>query len=194
MSYGPTETVPNNVLLFSGHMIDAPGRSPPRFPPDKEAVAATAIADTILKIGAGPQDIGICGAACGGDLLFAEACRANGISVELYIPFDEPTFLASSVDFAKADWHDRYLSARSAADLHVMPDELGPLPPGENAYERNNRWMLEAAARFGDDKIAAICLWNGQAGDGPGGARHFLHETRRRTARVYWLDTTRLWD
>ena len=75
-----------------------------------------------------------------------------------------------------------------------MPDELGPLPAGENAYERNNRWMLKSAARFGDDKIAFISLWNGQGGDGPGGAHHLMEEARRKTARIYWLDTRKLWD
>ena len=185
---------PRKVVLFSGHMIDAPDRKPPRFPPDKEAVAAAAIANTIADIGACPGDLGICGAACGGDLLFAEACLARGMSVELYIPFDEPTFLANSVDFAAADWHNRYLAAKSTETLHVMPDELGPLPQGEHPYERNNRWMLDSAARFGDEKIALICLWNGQGGDGPGGARHFMDEARRKTTRIHWLDTRELWD
>ena len=31
------------VLLFTGHMIDAPGREKPRFPPDQEEVARQAI-------------------------------------------------------------------------------------------------------------------------------------------------------
>lgn len=175
-------------------MIDASDRKQPRFPPDKEAEAAAAIANTIAEIGAGPEDLGICGAACGGDLLFAEACLAKGMSVELYIPFDESTFLANSVDFADADWHNRYLAAKSTGTLHVMPNELDPLPQGENPYERNNRWMLDSAARFGDEKIAFICLWNGQGGDGRGGAQHFMEEARRKTTRIYWLDTRRLWN
>jgi hypothetical protein len=114
--------------------------------------------------------------------------------LEIYIPFDEPTFLANSVDFASGKWHDRYLAAKSRATLHVMPDELGPLLADENAYERNNRWMLQSAARFGDKKIAFISLWNGQGGDGPGGAHHLMEEARRKTARIYWLDTRKLWD
>ena len=32
--------VPRQVLLFSGHMVDAPGRTEPRFPPMLEAAAA----------------------------------------------------------------------------------------------------------------------------------------------------------
>jgi len=194
MSPVQADKPPNNAVIFSGHMIDAPDRKTPRFPPDKESVAAAAIANTLAEIGTERGDLAICGGACGGDLLFAEACLARGMRLELYIPFDEPTFLANSVDFANADWRDRYLAARSKATLHVMPDELGPLTVGENPYERNNRWMLESAARFGDEKIAFISLWNGQGGDGPGGAHHFMEEARRKTARTYWLDTRKLWD
>jgi len=113
--------------------------------------------------------------------------------LKIYIPFDEPTFLVDSVDFAGDRWHQRYLEAKSKAALHVMPVELGELPVGENAYKRVNRWMLEAAARFGGDRMAFICLWNDQGGDGPSDAQHPMEEARRRTARIYWLDTRQLW-
>jgi len=185
---------PQSVFLFSGHMIDAPARKVPRFPPDKEPVAAAAIAKTLAEIGVTQGDLAICGGACGGDLLFAEACLARDMRLEIYIPFDEPTFLANSVDFANADWHNRYLATKSKATLHVMPDELGPLPADENPYERNNRWMLDSAARFGADKIVLICLWNGQGGDAPGGTQQFMHEASRRTKRIFWLDTRDLWN
>ena len=184
---------PNGVVLFSGHMIDARDRKAPRFPPDKEPVAAAAIAKTLAEIGVTPGDLAICGGACGGDLLFAEACLAREMTVELYIPFDEPTFVANSVDFADAGWHERYLAVKSRAVLHVMPDERGPPADDENPYERNNRWMLESAARFGGSKIAFVALWNGEGGDGPGGTQHFMDEARRKTERIYWLDTRKLW-
>lgn len=183
-----------SVVLFSGHMIDDPSRGTRRFPPEKEPVAAAAIASTLTAIGAGSRDLAICGGACGGDLLFAEAGLARDMRLEIYIPFDEPTFLANSVDFAGGDWHDRYLAVKGKATLHIAPDELGPLGEGENAYERNNQWMLDSAARFGSTNIAFICLWNGQGGDGPGGAQHLMEEARRKTSRIYWLDTRKLWD
>ena len=193
MSADRASTPPRFVLLFSGHMIDAPGRKAPRFPADKELIARDAIVDTLTKIGAGPLDLAICGAACGGDLLFAEACLDLGMRLELYIPFDQPTFLANSVDFAGSIWRERFLAATSRSVLNVMPEQLGPLPPGQDPYERNNLWMLEAAARFGTEKMIFICLWNGEGGDGPGGARHFMEEAGRKTAPLYWLDTRKLW-
>jgi hypothetical protein len=194
MSPAHTAESPKNVVLFTGHMIDATDRKTPRFPADKESAAAAAIAKTLADIGVARGDLAICGGACGGDLLFAEACLARGTMMELYIPFDEPTFLANSVDFANADWHERYMAAKSRAALHIMPNELGPLPEGDNPYERNNRWMLEAAARFGGEMMAFIALWNGQGGDGPGGAQHLMEQARQKTARIYWLDTRKLWD
>jgi hypothetical protein len=175
-------------------MIDAPDRKTPRFPASQAPAAAASIAEALARIGATADDLAICGGACGGDLLFAEACLSRDMRLEIYLPFEEPSFLATSVDFAGGHWHELYLAVKSRAALHVMPDELGPLPDGDNAYERNNQWMLARAARFGGDKIAFICLWDGQGGDGPGGARHLMNEARRKTTRIHWLDTTKLWD
>ena len=181
------------VALFSGHMIDAPGREKPRFPPDKEPIAARAIAEALADLRLGPADLAICGGACGGDLLFAEAALARGTRLELYIPFDEPTFLEKSVDFADRDWRPRYFAAKARAVLHVAPGELGPIREGEDAYERNNSWMLDSALRFGADTVYFLCLWNGEGGDGPGGTRHMMDEVRNRGGRTRRLDTTKLW-
>ena len=185
---------PRKIALFSGHMIDAPRREKPRFPPDKEPIAARALAEALADLGVGPADLAICGAACGGDLLFVEAALARGVRLELYIPFDEPTFLEKSVDFADQDWGARYCAAKSSAVLHVAPSELGPIREGEDAYERHNRWMLDSALRFGADKVDFVCLWNGEGGDGPGGTRHMMDAVRNRGGRTRWLDTTKLWD
>ena len=184
---------PHKVVLFSGHMIDAPDRVKPRFPPDKEPLAARAIASALADLEVGPGDLCICGGACGGDLLFAEAAIARGAQLELYIPFEEPTFLEKSVDFADKDWRARFLAAKARADLHVAPRELGPIAEGDDPYERNNRWMLDQASRFGADKVDFICLWNGEGGDGPGGTKHMMEEVRDRGGRTHWLDTTKLW-
>jgi hypothetical protein len=190
----PNEGAPRKAVLFSGHMIDAPGREKPRFPPDKEPVAARAIASALADLDIGPRDLCICGGACGGDLLFAEAALARAARLELYIPFDEPTFLAQSVDFAGDDWRARFFKAKARAALHVLPFERGPTPAGEDPYERNNLRMLEAASRFGPDKVDFVCLWNGQSGDGPGGAQHMMREVQKAGGRAHWLDTRKLWD
>jgi hypothetical protein len=189
----PTGVVPQKIFLFSGHMIDAATRSNPRFPPDKVPVAAAEISKTLDQTHAGRADLAICGGACGGDLLFAEAALARNLMLELYIPFSEDEFLANSVDFADADWRSRFFAAKSRASLHVTPDELGPLAMDEDPYERNNLHMLDAAMRFGSDKLDFICLWNGEGGDGPGGTQHLMQEVQSKGGRTHWLNTTKLW-
>ena len=188
-----TDTEPRKVLLFSGHMIDAPDRKAPRFPPDKQSVARAAIAALLAQLDAGPQDLAISSAACGGDLLFAEAALARGTRLELYLPFDLATFARESVDFAGGDWHARFKAACAASRLHLMPAERGALAAGANPYVLNNLWMLEAASRWGAEKVDVVCLWNGQGGDGPGGTQHLMDQVRRQRGRAHWLDTSRLW-
>src|SRR5262245_50825766 len=92
----------DRVFLFSGHMIDAKDRSKPRFPPDREPIAASAIAAALDEFGAIAESLGITEGACGGDLLFAEAMLARGARLELRLPFDEVPFLRESVAFEKA--------------------------------------------------------------------------------------------
>jgi tetratricopeptide (TPR) repeat protein len=187
--------VPRRFLLFSGHMIDAPGRLEPRFPPDKEPIAARAISEKLSQLGAGQEDLGLCGGACGGDLLFAEAALKLGLRLEIRIPFAEPTFLQESITFAGEHWRERYYAVRKnpLTRLLIMPDELGPTPDNVNPYERNNVWQLYSALARGPEKVNFICLWNRKGGDGPGGTKHMYEEVNNRSGLVYVLDTTTLW-
>jgi len=186
---------PGRVYLFSGHMIDRPGRTPPRFPADKEAIAAQAIADRLDALKAGPGDLAICGGACGGDTLFAEACLARGLRLQIHIQYGEPEFLQASVAFAGDGWLDRYdaLKANPNTSVRVQPDDLGPVPKGGNPYVRNNLWQLYTAMSHGPEKVRFISLWDGQAGDGPGGTRNMVETVENHAGRTYILDTKALW-
>jgi tetratricopeptide (TPR) repeat protein len=191
---------PSAVFLFSGHMIDAPGRKPPRFPDGKEPVdakeiAAKEIAAKLDDLGAGEQDLALCGGACGGDLLFAEACLKRNLRLEVRIPFEEPTFLRESVTFAGDEWLKRFydVKANPNTTLLVMPEELGPTHRAANPYARNNLWQLYSALSRGPDKVRFICLWNRQGGDGPGGTEDMHNEVLKHSGHVYVLDTNVLW-
>jgi hypothetical protein len=194
MDVTTADRVPNKVLLFSGHMIDAQDRDKPRFPPDQEPAARLAIATLLAQLDAGPLDLVVCSGACGGDLLFAEAALLRGAALEIYLPFEPEVFAKESVDFAGDNWHLRFEAACAASSLHLMPQEGGPLKAGEDSYEQVNLWMLDAASRFGAEKVDFICLWDGQGGDGPGGTQHLMQEVKRRNGRIHWLDTTQLWE
>jgi tetratricopeptide (TPR) repeat protein len=186
---------PRFVFLFSGHMVDAPGRPEPRFPPDKEDVAAAAIDAKLTELGAGEVDLALCGGACGGDLLFAEACLRRGLPLEVRIPFEEPVFLTKSVRFADKRWQERYFEVKNKAKtkLLIMPDELGASPAGVDPYARNNLWQLYSALAWGPEKTRFVCLWNRKGGDGPGGTQHMYETVIKHAGQVYVLDATTLW-
>jgi hypothetical protein len=187
---------PRQVLLFSGHLVDAPGRSPPRFPSSKVPAAATQLAQVLAELDAGPQDLALSQAAAGGDLLFIEACIARGVRCEVLLPFRQAEFIAQSIAPVSdaAQWQQRYLAAlqKLQQPVRCMPDALGLTPAGRNAYERCNRWLLASAVAHGADKVRFICLWNGGGGDGPGGTQHMHDEVQRRGGRVWWIDTRTL--
>src|SRR5262249_61602607 len=79
------DAAPRKVLLFSGHMIDAPGRRQARFPANKEPIAADAIAKALVQIDSGPRDLAICGGGGGGGFLFSESFPARRARLEIYI-------------------------------------------------------------------------------------------------------------
>ena len=70
-------------------MIDSPERTEKRFPNDKKyiEIAANAIATKLDQLGAKKDDLALCSGACGGDLLFADACLERDLNLEIRIPF-----------------------------------------------------------------------------------------------------------
>ena len=188
---------PRQVLLFSGHMMDVPDRKTPRFPPDKEDVAAQAIGAGLDQLGAGSEDLAFSQAAAGGDLLFIEACQKRGVRCQVLLPLIEPEFFQRSIlpSAGGEKWRDRFYAMKSklTMPIRIMPDELGPLQKGVDPFERCNLWLLYSALACGIDKVQFVTLWNGGGGDGPGGTAHMYNEVKKRTGRVTWLDTRKLW-
>ncbi|MEK8030565.1 tetratricopeptide repeat protein [Ideonella sp. DXS29W] len=188
--------VPRQVLLFSGHMVDAPGRPQARFPAAHEGEAARRIGAALDELGADARDLALCQCAAGGDLLFLEAAQARGVRCQVMLPQAEPDYIQRSIlpSTDGARWRDRWFAVRAAlADPpRVLPDELGPGPRGQSAYVRCNDWLMNTALAWGPDKTRFVCLWNGSGGDGPGGTQHLMDEVQRRTGRVQWIDTRTL--
>lgn len=181
------DAAPRLVFLFSGHMIDAPGRKIARFPLQSEPLVTQAIADLMAQLDAGPADLAICGGACGGDLIFAEAALSRGSRVQLYLPFDEPTFLARCVDIAGMSWRARFEAVKSRAALDCLTQTLQYAESDDLAFERNNVRMLESALRYDPQKLQFIALWDGRPGDGPGGTQHMVESVRRSGARCHMV-------
>jgi len=192
---------PARVLLFTGHMIDAPDRTSPRFPATAaaETAARQMIRDSIQEERSHEAGVivGIGGGACGGDILFHELCEELGIESQLFLALPQGAFSATSVQHAGKNWVERYntLCAR------VRPRVLGEtkdltvwlrLKPEYGIWQRNSLWMLFNALALDAKSLTLIALWDGGAADGPGGTKDLVTQVRERGHKVDRLPAERL--
>lgn len=184
--------VPRQVLLFAGHMVDAPGRTVPRFPARLVGAVEQRIGAALDELGAGPGDLGLSQAAAGGDLLFLDASLARGVHCRVLLPQAAPAFVAHSVlpSVDGARWQARFeaVRARLPEPMQVMDEVLGPTAPGVNRWVRAADWLLASALEGGAAKLSFVCVWDGGGGDGPGGTAHMVDEVQRQGGRVRWID------
>ena len=188
----PSCLQPRRVILFSGHMIDAPGRAEPRFPPALAPAAAARIAAALDRLEAGPLALGLTQGAAGGDLLFAEAAQARALPLLFLQPFGEDEFIARSVRPVSEgeQWVARYrtVAARLASPPRAMPPAAAVAEAAYNPFERCNRWLLDTALACGGDRVWLLCLWDGRRGDGAGGTAHMVEEVSRHRGHVLHID------
>jgi len=198
------------VLIFTGHMIDAPGRAKPRFPADKEAIARQKIKEAVeaeMRIGEGVA-FGIAGGASGGDIIFQEVCFELGVPMHLYLALPSGLYVNASVRKAGANWVQRFRDlytrlsnqglVRVLSQMEDEPkDEKEYLPawlrskPNYNIWQRNNLWMLHnALTAGGDDCVTLISIWDCEpTGDGPGGTSDLVQKVERRGAKAIIINT-----
>jgi hypothetical protein len=186
--------LPRQVLLFSGHGVDFPERSKPRFSADKVPAAAQRIAEALDEIGAGQGDLALSQAAAGGDLLFLDACLQRSVRCQVLLPLGELEFVSNSVLVHGTQWRDQYFEMKASLSdpILLMPDELGPTAKEDNPYARCNLRMLDSALRWGAERVHFICIWDGSGGDGPGGVAYMLDYVRRHGGQVTWIDARTL--
>lgn len=197
MSSGARATAPpRQAILFSGHMVDAPDRPLPRFPPALVDAAARRIDAALAALDAGPRDLAFTQGAAGGDLLFAEACLGRGVPLRLLLPLAEPEFVTRSLLPVSdgAAWLARFRAVveRIGSAPSEAPQVLGALGDGEDPFVRGNLWLLDSARAAGAERLCCVCLWDGGGGDGPGGTRHLVEAVAAAGGSVVRIDTASL--
>lgn len=188
----------NKVVVSSGHMIDRPNRKKPRFPPRKESIVAQHIESQLQTWSIGAKDLAICGGACGGDILFAEACTKLGATVRLYIPLPETEFLTRSVriENTNTNWEERYLklSNHPQVSKYYQQDYQGELPEDISVFARNNLWIIDTATQIASSgNLFALLVWDEKpTGDAPGGTSDFAHKIQERGGHIAIINPTKL--
>ena len=198
-STGQVQEPPPHVILFTGHRIDAPGRSTPRFPAAKEKQARGMISAAVAKEKekANGRIIGLTGGACGGDILFHEVCEELSIPSHMYLVLPKNEYIKASVADGGPEWVERFnrlydkLKPKILSDSDRLPRWLRA-KKDYNIWQRSNLWMLHNALAVSQDHLTLIALWNGATGDGPGGTEDMVARAKDRGARFIHLDTTKL--
>lgn len=192
---------PERVVLFTGHMVDRPGRATPRFPrtPEAEAVARRLIEEALAKEAQdGPVSLGIAGGACGGDILFHEVCAAAGIPHQLMLALPPEQFQVTSVQHGNRRWVERYAKLRSELQPSVLQDSES-LPRwladrrDYDIWQRTNLWMMFTGLTYQAPHVTLMALYNPDLDpDGRGGARHLRREAQHYHFKLVELDAREL--
>ena len=155
------------VFLFSGYKLnnrDDKGS----FPAKMEEVVKKEIERVLDKYNVDSNDLAIvAGMAAGGDLLFIEACVARDIPVATHMPVPEPAYIRDFVSPAGDDWVERFYKMRNhpRVDEYYQTELVGSPKPGDDIYDRNNRWALYSAMVRGIDNLRLIALFDDKRGD-----------------------------
>lgn len=176
----PTPTPPRRTVLFTGHMIDEPGRNPPRFPNSITDKARDVIKNR-LQQEQGRTDgaiVAVASGANGGDLLLHDVCEELGIEHRLYLPLLPDRFRNESVSPAGREWEDRFdkllKQCKTPNCMAASPD----LPvwlsakKGYTSWQRANLWLVHEALALGADNFTLLALWDGVKTAGLGGTSH----------------------
>jgi hypothetical protein len=196
----PTQAF-RKIVVGSGHMIDTPDRTEPRFPPEKEAAVRERMAAQLDAWEIGAQDLAISSAARGADILFAELCLERGARVRLHLALPGPDFVARSVRLPGTNWEERYFDLLDKCEVLHQPARLGAAPEGLSDFARNNRWIVNTAfaeadadpSREAARQLHALLVWDElPTGDGPGGTSDFAETVQRLGGRLHVVNPTKL--
>ena len=171
------------LVVFSGHMIDAPDRRTPRFPAEKEGEVKALLEKQLAAMNAG---IGFSSAASGSDILFLEAMIARGGTIHLVLPWPAEEFVKTSVALGGNEaWVDRFERVLSrAASIRILGQLY--MPGSATGFEYCNLAMNGLArifARSLDLEITPLAVWDGYTG-APGGTGSFVRYWRNHGAQV----------
>ncbi len=157
------------VLIYTGHMIDARGRSPQRFPSQMESEVRASIRAKLQQL----KPVAAYGsAACGADILCLECMLELGGELHIVLPFPAEQFRAESVDFQPdGHWGERFEHLLDCATEVLVIGERPP-PGGTSTFEYANLIMTGLArlrAQMLDTDVQGLAVWDGTGISGEGG-------------------------
>jgi hypothetical protein len=191
----------DRVIVATGHRTDTLDRKSPRFPNTRESIekAKAWLRERIEaeKTETKGSISAIAGAASGTDLIFHEVCAELGIQTTVVLPIPREDYCRDSVADGGPDWVERF-NRLVNANAPVLLSDDADLPvwaasiPDYGVFQRGNIFMIEAALTKANADVTLLALWNGKAGDGPGGTADMVELAKEQGAKTCIKDTDEL--
>ncbi len=158
-----------NIAVFSGHLIDLPTRSTPRFPPHLETQVYQTLLQRLKELNV---NFGYSSAACGSDILFLEAILELGGEIHIVLPYPQEQFIQDCVDLIpKSNWKERFLRVMACATEVSIACNCS-YEENSSIYQYTNR-LLHGLGKIRsqqlDTELIPFAVWDGKPGDGFGG-------------------------
>jgi len=172
------------IVVHAGHRMDAPDRTPARFPQDRVAEVRRRLGDLMDVL----QPDGVVAAAAGGaDLLIAEAALDSGIPLHVVLPFDRQRFKDESVADQGPPWTGAYdgVIDRVTTDAQCSLTELA-LDADEDGYRAGNQALIDRAVELGHGRVLAVTVRHHDPAEKPSITDDFVD--RARAARLFVVE------
>lgn len=180
------------IISFAGHLLDQPGRTPPRFPAALEGGVAQALAEKLAHLDA---EAGFASAACGADILFHEALQALGLPTTVVLPFPVADFLSTSVNIhPDIQWQGRFEKVLAQAKAVKILSNHAHLHTGAD-YELASLvldGLAKMAAQQQKTTLQPLVVWDGFSGDGTGGTAWLVQQWQKQGLHPEIISTTAL--
>jgi len=165
------------VIAFTGHRIDDPNRTTPRFPDDLAPLIKEQIREFISKSGAG---FGYAAAANGADILFLECMQEAGLETYIHLPLSEHDFIRESVwNPASPAWLERFRKVTAHATEFTCASHAGH---GALDFSYGNSLMFGAARQRATQlgsELRMLAVWDRVPADpGSGGTGDYVQLAR----------------
>jgi class 3 adenylate cyclase len=171
------------VLVFTGHMLDQPGRPTPRFPASLEPAVAREVGAAVGRL----RPLAAYGsAACGADIVCLESVREHGGEIHIVLPFPPEEFRRVSVDVVPGGWgerFDRLLDAASSVTVTSDHRATGSVATFEYA-NLVLTGLAQLRAHMLDTTLHGLAVWDRGSRGMRGGSASVVSVWEQRGLRI----------
>ena len=180
------------VVVFSGHMLDAPDRRDARFPAALAPHVRRALSQELQGM---PIGHGYASAACGSDILFHEVLAEMGVGRTVVLPCASSRFERESVyTQGGSRWRKRFRQVLSTAE-RVLSTSDSRISTEPRAYEYANQVLHGLAtlhAQRWSSRVEAMAVSDGASPGLTGGTASLIKWWRMRGQSVTVIDSDAL--